>query len=220
MVPNGALCDRCRPIFNTTIEWIRWPTSYAETRGSWHSDFASLQDSAKSGCRLCADVWHEVVHEEWPKPQIWSSMIKPLEYTVVIGYRHSIEEDFVHPSNLPSALHIQFLAQMKPAVNENLSINKNMPESNKPMGGIEVKDSHGDLCEIDYTNESAEMVSIPKRSIGFGAHYFRRHDQTHDVPTENKNDSVGMPSTSDLFDGKTVARSMFKRPYHVWQNER
>jgi hypothetical protein len=194
---NAALCDCCRPIFNTTISRIKWPTDWATTSGPWHSNFVSLQNSAETGCPLCADVWHEVVNEEWPKPGIRTSLIEPLEYTVGVGHRHTVDEDLVSSSDLPSGLFLEFVAFANLNTKEPLSI-KSSPGSDEPLGKTELRNDYNRICDTGSTNKDCVKAEERKEGFLFGSHRFRHRDQGPE-PLVDTNEKPLAPSwTSDL----------------------
>jgi hypothetical protein len=194
-----ALCDRCRPIFNTTISHIEWPTGSATTTGQWHPSVVSLQESAETGCRLCADVWHEVVNQEWPEPRNWMSLSEPLEYTVGVGYKHTIEEVPVSSSDLPSGLYVEFAAHTNFDIDEPYSID-NSPGSNEPLGDTKMRDSYDGLSQTRAIIKDGLTVDKRKRkdSWVFGLHQFRHCDQATEILVEANGKALGTSWTSDL----------------------
>ena len=194
---NTALCDRCRPIFNTTIPHIEWPAGHILTTGLWHPNLVSLQESAETGCRLCANVWHEVVNEEWPEPWNWTSLSEPLEYTVGVGYKHTIKEVLVNSSDLPSGLYFEFVAHTNFDIDEPCSID-NSPGSNEPLGDAETRDSYDGLGETGAIDKNDLTVNTRKHNWVFGSHQFRHRDQTPEILVEANGKALGTSWTSDL----------------------
>lgn len=198
---NAALCDRCRPIFNTTIPHIEWPTGSVMATAQWHPNLVSLQESAETGCRLCADVWHEVVNEEWPEPRNWTSLIEPLEYTVAVGYKDTIKEVLVNSSDLPSGLYVEFVAHTHFDTDEPSNID-NSPGSNEPPGNTETRDSYNSLGKPGAIGKDDPMVGKRKQGWVFGSHQFRHSDQAPEILVEANGKALGTSWTSDL----TVAK--------------
>jgi hypothetical protein len=223
MSPNATLCDRCRPIFNTTIlhpisnttdphpifnttiPRIEWPIGSIRTTGEWHPNLTSLQESAETGCRLCADVWHEVVNQEWPEPRNWPSLAEPLEYTVGVDYQQTVKEALVNSSDLPSGLCVEFVAHTNFEIDP-CSIN-NSSGGNELLDDKGARDSHDLLGEIGATDKVDLPVVRRKDSWVFGPHQFRHRDQAPGILVEANEKATGTSWTSDL----TMAKQWLAR---------